>query len=117
GAAAGTAGDANLTALVNLEIWGFPTSRPQYDPANRSFVYQRFQRGIMHFDATTRVTRGILLADYFKSILAGRNLPTDLGAQAQNSRFLRQYLPGASLWLSRLADIPASDLTFAFEQD
>ena len=108
--------DPNINALINLEIWGFPTSRPMRDPNNRNFVYQRFQRGIMHFDAATGVTRGILLADYFKSLLAGRNLPADLAAQAQNSRFLRQYLPGAPLWLSRPQDLPGTDLTFAFEQ-
>src|SRR5205823_4626729 len=43
-------GDPSLLPGINLELWGIPTSRPAYDPNNRNFVYQRFQRGIMHFD-------------------------------------------------------------------
>ena len=41
------------------------------DPGNGGFIYQRFQRGIMHFDNATGVTRGILLADYFKGLVVG----------------------------------------------
>jgi hypothetical protein len=109
------AADPDLAALVNLEIWGFPTSGPALDPSNRSFVYQRFQRGIMHYDHSTGVTRGILLADYLKSILTGRDLPPDLAAQAANSRFFRQYCPGAPGWTCRPNELAATDLTFAFE--
>lgn len=58
------AGD--LRPLLALEVWGFPTSQPMRDPNNENFIYQRFQRGIMHYDATTNVTRGILLGDAFK---------------------------------------------------
>jgi hypothetical protein len=105
----------DMAALVNLEIWGFPTSRPQYDPANRGFVYQRFQRGIMHFDFASGATRGILLSDYFKSLITGRNLPADLASQAVNSRFRSQYCPGATGWVCRPAQLPGTDLTFAFE--
>src|SRR5207237_10804197 len=50
--------------LVNLEVWGAPISRPQRDPSNKNFVYQRFQRGVMHFDASNGKTQGLLLADY-----------------------------------------------------
>ncbi|MCB9127521.1 MAG: PQQ-dependent sugar dehydrogenase [Ardenticatenales bacterium] len=56
--------------LIALEVWGFPTSQPTPDPNNSSFVYQRFQRGIMHYDATEGVTAGILLGDAFKGELA-----------------------------------------------
>ena len=107
--------DPDTAALVNLEIWGFPTSNPQFDPTNRGFVYQRFQRGIMHFDAASGATQGILLSDYFKSIITGRNLPPDLAAQAVGSRFLNQYCPGAPGWVCRPSQLPATDLTFAFE--
>lgn len=107
--------DPALAALVNLELWGFPTSRPAYDPSNRNFVYQRFQRGILHYDHSNRVTRGILLADWFKSILTGQQLPADLAQQAQGSRFFRQYCPGSPQWVCRPAELPATDLTFAFE--
>lgn len=107
--------DPNFAALVNLQIWGFPTSGPMPDPNNRSFIYQRFQRGIMHFDGTNGSTRGILLADWFKTIITGRNLPVDLASQAQASRFRQQYCPGAPAWVCRPGELPATDLTFAFE--
>ncbi len=110
--------DPDFAALVNLEIWGFPTSSPQYDPSNHNFVYQRFQRGIMHFDATTGVTRGILLSDYFKGIIIGQpgpTLPPDLLAASATSRFFHQYCPGASSWVCRPGELPGTDLTFAFE--
>ncbi|MBI3969821.1 MAG: hypothetical protein HY332_00910 [Chloroflexi bacterium] len=112
------ASDPDFTALVNLQIWGFSTSNPAFDPANNAFVYQRYQRGIMHFDAQSGATRGILLADYFKGILigeAGPNLPPDLAQQAQGSRFLGQYCPGQPNWVCRSAELPGTDLTFAFE--
>src|SRR5262249_50960372 len=89
---------------------------PMQDPNNPNFVYQRFQRGIMHYDATTGVTRGILLADYLKSILTGQGLPDDLRQQARGTRLYAQYSPGAPLWLARPADLPGTDLSWAFEQ-
>jgi hypothetical protein len=82
-----------LEALIALEVWGFPTSAPARDPNNHNFVYQRFQRGIMHYDATQNVTRGILLGDAFKSVLTGVNLPADLEANLAGSPFLRLYDP------------------------
>jgi hypothetical protein len=105
-----------------LEIWGAPISNPAYDPANHQFVYQRFQRGIMHF-AVGQGTRGILLADYLKSIMLGptlaakygANLPDDLKSQAQGSAQFAQYCPDQPGWLCRPAALPGSDLTFAFE--
>ncbi len=39
----------DIVTLLNLEIWGVPTSRPATDPGNPAFIYQRFQRGIMHY--------------------------------------------------------------------
>jgi hypothetical protein len=85
------------------------------DPNNANFVYQRFQRGIMHYDAGTGVTRGILLADYLKSVLTGQNVPDDLSQQVRGSRFFGQYSPGAPLWLARPAELPGTDLSWAFE--
>jgi hypothetical protein len=112
---AGTA-DPNILGLLDLEVWGAPISRPMADSSNPKFIYQRFQRGILHYDATTGLTHGILLADYFKSILLGQNLPADLQQQASESRFYAQYAPGEPGWLARPADLQATDLTFAFEQ-
>ena len=101
--------------LLNLEIWGLPTSNPAYDPNNRGFVYQRWQRGIMHFRAEVPVTEGILVGDYFKSVITGRNLPPDLAEDMQGSRYLGQYNPSSPGWVERPAELPSTDMTSAFE--
>jgi hypothetical protein len=108
-------GDPRRVAIEALELWGFPTSQPAFDPNNRDFVYQRFQRGIMHYDHNTGATEAILLADWFKSVITGQDLPPDLAAQVQGSRFLRQYCPDTPRWLCRPDALPGSDLTQAFE--
>ncbi len=110
-------GDASLVPLLNLELWGAPTSKPAYDPANRNFVYQRFQRGIMHYDASNGQTQALLLADYLKSIITGQGLPPDLDEQARGSRFYRQYDSSKPGWVARPAQLPGTDLTNAFEKD
>jgi hypothetical protein len=116
--------DPNIIGLLDLEIWGAPISKPAADPGNSNFIYQRFQRGIMHYTAG-QGTRGILLADYVKQILLGPtlpggtsnpNLPQDLAQQAQGSKYFGQYCPGGVHWLCRPTALPDSDLTFAFEQ-
>jgi hypothetical protein len=98
-----------------LTIWGAPISNPQPDPSNANFIYQRFQRGIMHYIAGTG-TESILLADYLKAIMLNQNVPPDLLAQSRNSRYFQQYCPAAQLWLCRPNDLPGTDLTFAFER-
>ncbi|HLZ27586.1 MAG TPA: hypothetical protein VKV73_09725 [Chloroflexota bacterium] len=85
---AGTS-DPNILGLLDLEIWGAPTSAPAYDPTNRNFIYQRFQRGIMHYDKSCGCTQGLLLADHLKELLTGDNLPGDLALQAAASPLLR----------------------------
>ncbi|HET6318873.1 MAG TPA: cellulase family glycosylhydrolase [Chloroflexota bacterium] len=102
---------------INLELWGVPTSLPASDPANGNFIYLRFQRGIMHFDAATGITQGLLLADYLKAIITGVNLPGDLEAQARASRFYRQYDPRRPQGLARPAQLPSTDLSLAFTPD
>jgi polysaccharide biosynthesis protein PslG len=109
-------GPQSLVPLLNLQIWGAPTSKPAADPANSNFIYQRFQRGIMHYDSGCNCTQGLLLADYLKSILTGQNLPPDLEAQARTSRYYRQYAPTQPLSIARPADLVGSDLTGAFVQ-
>ena len=104
----------SLLPLLNLEIWGAPTSAPQYDPANHGFVYQRFERAIMLYDAGCDCTQGVLLGDSFKALLTGERLPDDLAAEAAGSPFLRQYAPGRPGSLARSDDLPGSDLTDAF---
>ncbi|HEV2125866.1 MAG TPA: hypothetical protein VGW38_24175 [Chloroflexota bacterium] len=103
-----------LRPLVALEVWGFPTSLPARDPNNHNFVYQRFQRGIMHFDAATGVTRGILLADTFKSVLTGENLPVDVLAQMAGSPYLRAYEPAQPNGVAFGRPLGNTNLTSAF---
>jgi hypothetical protein len=113
----GGGGDRALLPLLNLEIWGAATSRPTADPANPNFVYQRYQRAIMHYRAECGCTERILLADWFKSVITGSNLPSDLEQQARadDSPFLFQYCPGAERWLCQPQRLPDTDLTLAFE--
>ncbi|HEY0581982.1 MAG TPA: hypothetical protein VGE94_07350, partial [Chloroflexota bacterium] len=80
--------DSGILGMLDLEIWGAPISQPAYDPSNHNFIYQRFQRGIMHYDKNCNCTQGLLLADYLKALLTGVNLPADLAAQAVNSPLL-----------------------------
>ena len=107
-------GNPGLVPLLNLELWGLPTSRPAYDPANHNFVYQRFQRGIMHYDSSTGLTQGLLLGDYFKSILTGQGLPADVKAEAASSPFYQQYDPNTQKGPLRPDELAATDLTDAF---
>jgi len=104
-----------LVTLLNMEIWGVPTSQPTPDPANGGFVYQRFQRGIMHYRAEQNVTEGILVADYLKSVMTLRNLPPDLAEEMRDSRYFGQYDPSAPSWVKNPARLPNSDMTNAFE--
>ena len=86
-------GNAGLLTLLNLEIWGLPTSKPARDPGNNNFVFLRFQRGVMHYDAGCKCTQGLLLADALKALITNQNLPADLGAQAADSPLFGQYDP------------------------
>ena len=70
----------------------------------------------MHFDATTGRTQALLLADYLKAILRGRDLPADLAEAARGSKYFSQYCPAATRWVCRPSELPATDLTSAFEQ-
>ncbi|GEM_PF-893832 len=110
-------GNCNESLLpgFDLEMAGAPTSNPMPDPSNANFIYLRFQRGIMHYDAGCQCTRGILLADYFKSVITGRNLPPDLDQEMQGSIFYKQYNNGMPLGLNRPGDLPNTDMTNAFE--
>src|SRR5205823_4070602 len=98
-----------------LEVWGAPISLPRRGPANVGFIYQRFQRGIMHYCAGVG-TDSILLADYLKALGMGKEVPPDQAAQAAGSRIVSQYCPGALAWLCRPCDLPGTDLMFAFER-
>ena len=105
----------HFNSTGGLTIWGAPISQPAPDPSNGNFVYQRFQRGIMHFIAGTG-TESILLADYLKGIMMAQNVPPDLQAQSRESIYYDQYCPGQTGWLCRANELPGTDLTFAFEK-
>jgi hypothetical protein len=111
-------GYPELMPLMNLEIWGMPTSKPLVDPNNSNFVYQRFQRGVMHFDASAgHTTRRLLLGDYFKGVMTGQNLPDDLDLAARGSCFYGQYDRSRPLHLDRPEELTETDLTEAFEPE
>ena len=88
-------GSEGLLPLLNLELWGQPTSKPARDPKNDNFLYLRFQRGIMHYDANCKCTQGLLLGDALKAVITGQNLPDDLAAQAADSPIFKQYDPSS----------------------
>jgi hypothetical protein len=98
-----------------LTIWGAPISMPAPDPNNNSFIYQRFQRGIMHYIQGTG-TESILVADYLKDLIIDQDVPPDLRAEAvaQNSPYLKSYCPGAPAWMCQPNQVPGTDYTFAF---
>jgi len=105
-------------ARGGLEVLGAPISHPQSDPTNASFIYQRFQRVILHYRQGIG-TEPLLLADYLKQIMLGPNapnLPQDLQQQASGSRFYAQYCKGGTRWICRPNELSGTDLTFAFEQ-
>jgi hypothetical protein len=107
-------GDPSLLPGIDLEMWGVPTSGAFTDPNNHNFIYLRWQRGIMMYDATTGLTQGILLADYLKAIITGQNLPSDVNQEAQASPFLGQYDPGQPKWVHNQSLLPNTDFTNAF---
>jgi hypothetical protein len=110
-------GSPGLLTGFDLEMWGVPISQPAFDPNNHNFVYQRFQRGIMHFDNTNHTTQGILVGDYLKSIITGVNLPADLAQEAAGSPLLRQYNNSKPNGLNNPALLPNTNMTNAFQPE
>src|SRR5215471_4132638 len=96
--------DASQLPGFDLQVWGLPTSLPTTDAVNSDFVYQRFQRGIMHYSRTTGVTQGLLLGDWLKRIMIGVDLSPDINPEVRRSRFFAQYAPSRPLSLDRPSD-------------
>jgi hypothetical protein len=96
---------STYTAAGGSDIWGLPTSAPAADPNNPNFVYQRFQNGILLYDASAGTTQALPLGEYLKDLLSGQNLPTDLASQAAGSPLLRA------------GGLSSTDLTNAFVPD
>jgi len=111
----GTSPNPGLITLANLEIWGLPTSRPAPDPGSGGFIYQRYQRGIMHYEDSCKCAHGILVGQYFKAVFTGQDLPSDLDQDMKGSRFYKQYSPSSPNWVARPGELPSSNLTAAFE--
>src|SRR5262249_2993194 len=87
------AGSPEGRARAAIEIWGLPVSRPMRDPNNPDFTYQRFQRGILHYDATSGVAGGILLGEAFRQVIPGQALPPDLAENMELSPYLHLFDP------------------------
>ncbi len=110
-------GNPSLLLGFDLEMWGLPLSPPAFDPSNHNFVYQRFQRGIMHYDNTNHTTQGILTADFLKDIITGTNLPADLAREAADSPLIRQYNNSNPNGLNNPAILPNTNLIEAFDPE
>jgi hypothetical protein len=109
--------DPSQLPAFALELWGLPTSLPTLDPLNNEFVYQRFQKGIMHFSRATGLTQGLLLGDWLKRVIVGVDLSPDISADVRHSRFYAQYAPSRPLALDRPSDLPDTSLAQAFRAD
>jgi hypothetical protein len=66
------------TASGGTAVWELPTSSPTADPHNPNFIYQRFQTGILFYDASAGTTQALPLGEYLKDVLTGTNLSSDL---------------------------------------
>lgn len=84
-----------IQPIYSEDVWGLPTSFAIPDPNNPSFLYQRFQNGILFYDSTSGVAAPLPLGRYFKSILSKQNMPADLAAEAATSPFLGLAPPDA----------------------
>ena len=82
--------------FINLGAQGRRITQPSY---------QRFQNGILIYDATAGTTQALPLGEYLKDILTGQNLPADLASQSATSPLLRA------------GGLTSTDLTDAFVPD
>lgn len=108
----GGSGDPTLLPLLNLEVWGFPTSVPTRVPGG---VALRFQRGIMHYADECDCTRAMLLADVLKSALMGTSPYAELTSATSARRYFRQLSATSPIGVERPDDLPDTILTDAFE--
>jgi hypothetical protein len=105
----------DVLPYVAFQLWGRPLSRPTADPADPNRIYQRFENGVMMFDASTGLTTSLPVGAWLKAVLTGENLPADLSAAAQGSRFIGQYQAGAAApAVARPNDLPDSNFANAF---
>jgi hypothetical protein len=106
-----------MIAGNGLTVWGLPTSMPTVDPGNSSFIYQRFQNGVLLYNSGSGATSALPLGRYLKDVLTGADLPPDLALEVAGSPLANQYDRSQPLSLSRPAELPGTDLTDAFSPD
>jgi hypothetical protein len=97
-----------------VDVWGLPTSAPEFDPTNSDLVHLRFQRGIMQYSQSTGLTEAVPIGSWFKRVLIGTDLPDDLAADVVGSRYYAQYAPTLPLGVARTQDLPTTSLAAAF---
>jgi hypothetical protein len=78
-----------------VAVWGLPTSQPKADPHNPSFIYQRFQNGIMFYDASAGTTAALPLGEYLKTQLT-TDSPLLKTAATTNSDLTDAFVPDAA---------------------
>jgi hypothetical protein len=59
------------------DVWGLPTSPARVDPNNPNFIYQRFQNGILMYDASTGSVGALPVGAWFKAALTAEGAPAD----------------------------------------
>jgi hypothetical protein len=69
---------STFTSEGGAAVLGLPTSAPKADPANPSFVYQRFQNGILFYDAAAGTTQQLPLGEYLKGLIQNGKLTADM---------------------------------------
>ncbi len=125
-------GDPSLVPGFSLEIWGLPTTTANYlvlryepDPdggpdvpvVDRAIVVQRFQRGIMRYDAASQRTAGIPLGVYLRAVMTGEALPDLAQVAAETTPLWALYNPEAVAWVDRPDDVPDTNLVLAFVRE
>jgi hypothetical protein len=75
-------------------VWGLPTSSPRADPNNPNFVYQRFQNGILFYDASAGTTQPLPLGEYLKAQLTS-NSALLMVAASTNTDLSTAFTPDA----------------------
>jgi hypothetical protein len=65
-------------------VWGVPTSSPKTDPNNPNFVYERFQNGILFYDASSGTTAALPLGEYLKTQLTSQSALLQRAATSQS---------------------------------
>jgi hypothetical protein len=76
-------------------VWGLPTSLAKADPNNPSFIYQRFQNGILFYDGSSGTTQALPMGEYLKTLLT-TDSPLLKTAATTNSDLTDAFVPDAA---------------------